>query len=268
MRNPAIWSVAILAIVATAFGSEPKQPPKPLPKELTVDLGKGVKLELVLIPAGEFMMGSPDSDGTASSDERPPHLVRITKRFYLGKYLVTQEQWEAVMGINPSSVKGPKNPVEQVSWDDCQAFLTKLNDKLGPKGGKFVLPTEAQWEYACRAKSTTKYYFGDEEKQLGQYAWYIDNAGSKTHPVGEKKPNDWGLYDMYGNVWEWCQDWYDAGYYAKPAAAGPATGSLRVVRGGGWDGPAWNCRSASRVNSRPEARDGDLGLRVCRIPAE
>jgi formylglycine-generating enzyme required for sulfatase activity len=132
-------------MAGTALSEESKQ----APKELTVDLGKGVKLEMVLIPAGEFMMGSPDSDKDALQDrEKPQHRVRITKPFYLGKYLVTQEQWEAVMRSNPSHFKGPKNPVETVSWDDCQKFLGKLNAKVG--GGEFQLPTEAQWEYACR----------------------------------------------------------------------------------------------------------------------
>ena len=125
-----------------------------------MDLGGGVKLEMVLIPAGEFMMGSPDSDKDACGGEKPQHRVRITKPFYLGKYLVTQEQWEAVMGNNPSHFKGPKNPVEKVSWEDCQQFLGKLNAKSRPGGGKFQLPTEAQWEYACRAGSTTLYCFG------------------------------------------------------------------------------------------------------------
>ena len=139
--------------------------PAPLEKKIAVGVGGGVKLELVLIPAGEFLMGSPDSDNDAGNDEKPQHRVRITKPFYLGKYLVTQEQWQAVMGNNPSNSKGPRNPVEQTSWDDCQKFMEKLNEKVG--GGTFSLPTEAQWEYACRAGSTTRYFFGDDESQLG-----------------------------------------------------------------------------------------------------
>src|SRR5208283_3684531 len=138
----AIGSVAVAAAAEpNAADSKAKGPPK----DLTVDLGKGIKLELVLIPAGEFLMGSPDSDKEADADEKPQHRVRITKPFYLGKYLVTQEQWEAVMGNNPSYFKGPKNPVEQVSWDDCQKFLDNLNAKSRDAGGKFQLPSEAQW---------------------------------------------------------------------------------------------------------------------------
>ena len=193
-------------------------------------------MKLVLIPPGEFDMGSPDSDISASYREKPQHRVRITRPFYLGKYPVTQPQWEAVMGSNPSNVKGPKNPVETVSWDLCQLFLKKLNAKIAGHGGTFVLPTEAQWEYACRAGTTTKFYCGDDEALLTEYAWYKANGGDKTHPVGEKMPNPWGLYDMSGNVWQWCQDWYDERYYANSPTddpAGPSGGLARVDRGGG-----------------------------------
>jgi formylglycine-generating enzyme required for sulfatase activity len=238
-------------------------------KEITVDLGGAVKLELVLIPAGEFQMGEPDSDKDANDWEKPQHRVQITRPFYLGKYLVTQEQWAAVMGNNPSQFKGPKNPVEQVSWDDCQAFVKKLNEKVG--GGKFSLPTEAQWEHACRAGSKTRYCFGDDEQQLGDYAWYDANSGSKTHPVGEKKPNTWGLHDMHGNVREWCADWFDRGYYKESPVddpAGPATGSRRVIRGGVWVLTAGSCRSADRDGDSPTDRGFTLGLRVSRVVAE
>ncbi len=177
MRNFVVSSVVFLVMAGPAFSAEPKQPPK----EFTVDLVKSVKLEMVLIPAGEFMMGSRESaedtvaffnktygEGFLKADffkaEHPQHRVRITKPFYLGKYLVTQEQWEAVMGSNPSEFKGPKNPVEMVSWEDCQQFLGKLNAKSSSGASKFQLPSEAQWEYACRAGSKTKYCFGDDPK--------------------------------------------------------------------------------------------------------
>jgi len=268
--------VVLVAVgsVAVATAADPKESggkTKSPPKELTVDLGKDVKLELVLIPAGEFLMGSPDSDKDADADERPQHRVRITKPFYMGKYLMTQEQWEAVMGNNASYFKGPKNLVEDVSWDDCQQFLDKLNKRQGNPAGKFVLPTEAQWEYACRAGSKTRYCIGDDASKLDEYAWYAKNSDEKTHPVGEKKPDVWGLYDMHGNVWEWCQDWYDDGYYAKSPtddATGPATGSDRVDRGGSWRSIAGSCRSARRFGDRPGLRYDDLGFRVALVPAD
>jgi formylglycine-generating enzyme required for sulfatase activity len=265
MRNFAIGCMVLLTMAGTAF-SETKGPPK----ELTVDIGKGVKLDLVLIPAGAFMMGSPDSDKDAfpEDEEKPQHRVRISKPFYLGKYLVTQEQWEAVTGSNPSHVKGPKKPVETVSWDDCQKFLKRLNDKVG--GGKFQLPTEAQWEYACRAGSKARYCFGDDEKQLGEYAWYGGNSGNTTHPVGEKKANRWGLFDMHGNVWQWCQDSWKDGYYKESPVddpTGAATGSDRVGRGGSCGDPAGGCRSACRGYRGQADRDFTLGLRISLNPA-
>ena len=242
-----------------------------LEKEFAVDLGNGIKLEMVLIPAGEFLMGSPDSDNNAQGDEKPQHRVRITNPFYLGKYPVTQEQWQAVMGNNPSHFKGPQNPVEQVSWKDCQRFLAEINTKIGTGGGKFQLPSEAQWEYACRAGSAGRYCFGDQESALGEFAWHKGNSGSKTHTVGEKNPNAWGLYDVHGNVWEWCQDWYDAGYYAKSPTDDPighATGSHRVARGGSWFHSAGFCWSAVRYSYKPEDRGFILGLRVARVMAD
>ena len=175
----------------------------------------------------------------------------------------------AVASHYPS--KGPKNPVESVSWDDCHKFLAKLNRRQGHQAGKFRLPSEAQWEYACRAGSTTRYCFGDDELRLGEYAWYVKNSGNTTHPVGQKRPNAWGLDDMHGNVWEWCADWYDDGYYARSPAddpTGPATGSYRVNHGGSWIYPAGHSRSAYRNAGEPARRDYDLGLRVCQVPAD
>jgi formylglycine-generating enzyme required for sulfatase activity len=251
-------------MVGAVFSEEPKQ----LPKELTVDLGGGVKLELVLIPAGEFMIGSPDSDEDAFFGEKPQHRVRITKPFCLGKYLVTQEQWEALTGSNPSHFKGLKNPVDSVSWEECQLFLDRLNRRQGNPAGKFQLPTESQWEFACRAGSRARYYFGDDEDHLGEYAWYEKNSGRRTHPVGEKKPNTWGLYDMHGNVWEWCADRWDGGYYTNSLMddpTGPSGGSSRVVRGGGWLDYAGHCRSASRGRYAPASQRYFLGFRVARV---
>jgi formylglycine-generating enzyme required for sulfatase activity len=223
---------------------------------------------MILIPAGEFMMGSPAADKDAHTDERPQHRVRITKPFYLGKYPVTQEQWEAVTGSRRGAVKGPKNPVDSVTWDDCQQFLDQLGKQVGRN---FQLPTEAQWEYACRAGSTTNYHFGDKEAELDAYAWYRKNSGMTSHPVGEKKPNAWGLYDMHGNVWEWCADRYDDQYYAQSPTddpMGPEQGSCRAIRGGGWDTPAGRLRSARRSAVPPTRWDYLLGLRVCLVPAE
>ena len=191
-----------------------------------------------------------------ADDERPVHTVRISKPFYLGIHEVTQGQWETVMGNNPSQFKGDANrPVETVSWEEVQKFIDKLNTREG--GTKYRLPTEAEWEYAARAGSTTAYSFGDDSSQLGKYAWCGDNAGNTTYPVGKLQPNAWGLYDMHGNVWEWVQDWY--GKYAAETVTdpqGPASGSARVIRGGSWSNGAGNCRSAYRYRGAPGSRVG------------
>jgi formylglycine-generating enzyme required for sulfatase activity len=267
----ALTSVGRLSLAAAGESKHVVNEAKSSPKVLAVSLGKGVTLQMVLIPAGEFTMGSPDSDHSADKDEKPQHRVRITKPFYLGKYLVTQAQWEAVMGNDPSLIGGPKMPVENVSWQDCQRFLEKLNAKDGTGYGRFALPTESQWEYACRAGSTARYCFGDDESRLGEYAWYGDNSGNTVHPVGEKKPNAWGLYDMHGNIWEWCEDWYDGRYYTKAPMddpPGPAIGSNHVFRGGCWGDAAGSCRSSNRYSYGPESRGSYLGFRVSLVPSE
>ena len=219
-------------------------------------------IEFVLIEPGTFMMGSEKG----SSDEKPVHQVEITKPFYLGRYPVTQSQWSAVEGSNSRKFKGESNPVESVSWSDVQKYLQKLQ-----KGDAlYRLPTEAEWEYACRAGTTTEYSFGEDSDKLGEYAWYNQNSGKKTHPVGQKKPNPWGLYDMHGNVWEWVQDWYDKGYYKqfqnKTAVdpTGPEKGTYRVFRGGGWSSFAAHLRSASRGNRPPGFAYGIVGFRLLR----
>lgn len=205
-----------------------------------------MNMEFALIPAGEFMMGSPDDEVDIYHTECPQHKVTIKNPFYLGKYPITQKEWIAVMGNNPSSFKGDDLPVESVSWDDVQEFIKKLNKMEGTD--KYCLPSEAEWEYACRAGTTTRYSFDDESK-LNEYAWYGNNSGSETHPVGKKVPNSWGLYDMHGNVWEWVEDKWHEGYNGAPidgSAWEDENSSDHVLRGGGWYGGARYCRSASR----------------------
>jgi len=223
-------------------------------------------MNLVLIPDGEFMMGSPDSDDEASDWEKPRHTARITMPFYLGMCEVTQVEYEKVMGENPSYLKGAGNPVEQVSWYDPVEFCKRLSAK---EGKTYRLPTEAEWEYACRAGTTTLYSFGDDTASLEKYAWYEDNSDWKTHPVGQKKPNAWGLHDMHGNTWEWCADrWADDSYTASPMDDPPRaeTGSGRVIRGGGWKDAIWDCRAANRSAFVPTGRLPHLGFRVAAVP--
>jgi len=233
-----------------------------LPVEKVVDLGDGVKLELVLIPAGRFRMGGQASehDDLGFGHE----WVLITKSFFIGKHEVTQEVWTKVMGTNPSKFEGAQNPVENVSWDDCQEFLNKLN-ALGKEPGVLRLPTEAEWEWACRAGTRTRFCFGDEESGLVEYGWYDDNSGKTTHPVGAKKPNAWGLYDCHGNVWEWCGGWYEdyvRGWWSKADRTGPVTGDCRVLRGGSWSHHSRSCRSAYRERIGPDIRGVIYGLRL------
>jgi len=222
------------------------------PKTFTQDLGNGVKLEMVEVPGGTFQMGS--ANGRA--DEKPVHQVMVSA-FVMGKYEVTQAQWQAVMGNNPSELKGDDLPVESVSWEEAQEFCRKLSSQTG---NHYRLPTEAEWEYACRAGTTGDY------ADLDATAWY----GGKMHPVGQigqKQPNAWGLYDMRGNAWEWCQDWYDSNYYSQSPATnpqGPSSGSSRVYRGACWFIYASGCRTAFRANNSPGFRDGALGFRLVR----
>jgi formylglycine-generating enzyme required for sulfatase activity len=219
----------------------------------------GVSFKMVRIPAGEFMMGSPANDPARDNDETQ-HRVRISSYFWMGQTEVTQGLWKAVMGSNPSKFSncGDDCPVENVSWNDCQGFIRKLNGRVS--GGNFRLPTEAEWEYACRGGMTHP-YAGD----LDAMGWYGNNSRSKTHGVGQKQSNSWGLYDMHGNVWEWCQDWkgdYPSGSITDPT--GPSGGSRRERRGGGWLSDARLCRSANRGSSTPVRRYDHLGFRLAR----
>ncbi len=235
-------------------------PPKPAPSNFTEDLN-GVKLEMIYIPGGEFTMGSNDYDY-----EKPPHRVKLSP-FFIGKYPVTQAQWKAVMGDNPSNWKGDDLPVEYVSWDDTVKFCKAISKRTGET---YRLPTEAEWEYACRAGSTTKYCFGDDENLLGEYAWYYENSEGKTHPAGQKKPNAWGLYDMHGNVWEWCEDDWHGRYNGAPVDGSAwvdisKRASFRVYRGGSWGNYAEDCRSAIRNRNSPDIRVRGLGFRLSRM---
>ncbi len=244
-------------------------------KEISVDLGKGIKMQMILIPAGEFIMGSPSSEKERDNNEAQ-HKVRITKPFYLAKYEVTQEQWEAVMGNNPSHFKGARNPVERVSWNDCQNFIEKLN-RIVPGDG-FRLPTEAEWEYAARAGTTTPFHYGNslssnQANFRGNYPYGGASKGpdrGKTLPVGTFSPNSFGLYDIHGNVYEWCSDWYDKNYYNNSPVndpKGPGSGSEgRVLRGGSWVGYAGFCRSAVRNWTYPDYGDDFFGFRCARTP--
>ena len=239
----------VLFVVCPAFGQQPK--------EITNSIG----MKLVLIHAGTFTMGSDEKpEGLLT---KPPHEVTISKPYYLGAYEVTQDEYEKVMGNNPSRFKGAKNPVEKVGWDDAVSFCKKLSEMPKEKaaGREYRLPTEAEWEYACRASSETAYSFGDSADSLGD-----DKAQSTLQPVGGKKPNRWGLYDMHGNVWEWCADWY--GDYPSVAATdpqGPIQGSQRVLRGGSWYPPAY-CRSADRLAKEPSYREAPNGFRLALSP--
>ena len=325
-----------------------------LPPTKTLNLGNNVKLEMVLIPAGKFIMGTPkptpvDEEGfkqkivtgqallavfagallimltvvviravrnrrrpqlslgrlllitvaaggcvlsglhwrhsvqtleranaeyaramarynAASSNEKPAHPVTLTQSFYMGKFDVTQEQYQQVMGTNPSYFKGKSNPVENVSWDDAQAFCKKLSEQTTDR---VRLPTEAEWEYSCRAGTKTTYFSGDTDKDLDRVAWYYANSKNTTHPVGQKESNFFGLYDMHGNVWQWCQDWHGEDYYGKSEAEnpqGPAQGAVRLLRGGSWYLGPMGCRSANRYWRNPGFRYDGIGFRVVLVP--
>jgi formylglycine-generating enzyme required for sulfatase activity len=228
-----------------------------------IALGPNVSLPVAFIRPGSFTMGSPANEDGRSSDEDQVE-VTLSQPFWLAKTEVTQAQWEAVMGNNPSSFKGPNLPVENVSWEDAQSFIGKLNEKqILPEGWKFALPIEAQWEYACRAGEKGPYSGGS----LDEVAWYDGNSGSKTHEVGLKKANAWGLHDMHGNVYEWCADWYDDTLKGGTDPTGPSSGDNRVDRGGSWSINASYCRAASRFRGFPGLRGDLLGFRPALVPS-
>ena len=217
-------------------------------------------MDFVWVPPGVYRMGSASSE--AKSDEQPVTQVRISRGFWIGIHEVTQAQWQAVMGSNPSGFKscGPDCPVETVTWDDVQGFLRRLNERERGPGYEYRLPTEAEWEYAARSGTS-----GDRYGEHDEIAWCLDNSGNRTRPVGEKASNTWGLHDMLGNVWEWVQDRYGAypgGSVADPQ--GPNSGARRVTRGGDWRAPPSRCRASDRRSSPPSSTHEGIGFRVVR----
>ena len=227
---------------------------------ITILVKDGISIDMVRVEAGTFTMGATSEMRDPWGDEKPTHQVTITNDYYIGKYEVTQALWQAVMGNNPSHFKGDKLPVEMVSWDECQEFISKLNSITGKT---FRLPTEAEWEYAARGGKKSRAYQYSGSNELSKVAWYKINSGSKTHAVGTKQSNELGIYDMSGNVYEWCQDWF--GSYSSSSQVNPTGangGSGRVIRGGSWNIAARSCRSSYRSSIKPDYRCYDLGLRL------
>ena len=227
---------------------------------ISIPVKNGITIDMVKVEAGTFMMGATSEMQNPLVGEKPVHQVTLTNDYYIGKYEVTQALWKAVTGKNPSQFKGDDLPVEQVSWKDCQKFISKLNSMTGRK---FRLPTEAEWEYAARGGKKSRGYQYSGSSTVSDVAWYDGNSGNKTHPVGTKQANELGIYDMTGNVWEWCQDWY--GSYVSSSQTNPLganSGSYHVYRGGGWSYDAKFCRSSYRSSFTPGYRGSILGLRL------
>ena len=227
---------------------------------ITIPVKDGISIEMVRVEAGTFTMGATPEMDDPYNWEKPTHQVTLTNDYYIGKYEVTQALWQAVMNSNPSNFKGDNLPVEQVSWDDCQKFISKLNSITGKT---FRLPTEAEWEYAARGGKKSRGYQYSGSSIISDVAWCYVNSDSKTHAVGTKQSNELGIYDMTGNVWEWCQDWY--GSYSSSSQVNPTgdnSGSNRVNRGGSWSYAARVCRSSYRDSIAPDYRNDDLGLRL------
>ena len=270
--------LALTLLVVTGCDSATEEPPaaqQPSSGTLptVTESSNSIGMQFVSLPGGTFTMGS--NSGDPRDADETPHDVTLTQPFYMGVHEVTQTQYEQVMGSNPSKFKGRSNPVEKVSWDDAVSFCQKLSSLRDEQaaGRVYRLPTEAEWEYACRAGTATEYSFGDDASALSTYGWFDANLsssmkGMSSHPVGEKRANGWGLYDMHGNVWEWCSDWfgkYPNGSVTDPI--GPASGSSRVLRGGGWNRNASHCRSARRRDFTPDSRYIFLGFRVVMSPS-
>jgi len=265
-----IVGCAVLAMLPGCKRQAPDEGPNP-PNDAARATATGSGIEMVLLPAGKFTMGD------KNEIDAPPHEVAVSA-FYMDKYLVTQEQYEGIRGKNPARWKGDKNPVEQVCWWDAIGFCNARSQREGLEpcydvetgqcnfnASGYRLPTEAEWEYACRAGTQTSYFFGDVPAKLGDYAWFDKNAGGHPQPVGRKRPNPWELYDICGNLWQWCNDFYQVDYYEQAPAKdprGPEAGETRVVRGGAWKASADNCRSGYRYNENPGRLDVCFGYDV------
>ena len=261
------------AVTKPKPAAKPKAKPKPAPRRnsthhssstssttgLSVELNKLIN-NMVYVSGGTFTMGGTSEQGSdIYDDEKPTHSVTLSS-YYICKYEVTQALWRAVMGSNPSYFKGDNLPVEYVSWNDCQTFISRLNSYTGRN---FRLPTEAEWEFAARGGNYSRHYKYSGSNYIGDVAWYDNNSGNRTHPVGTKQPNELGLYDMSGNVYEWCSDWYGSyNSYSRSNPTGPNSGSYRVGRGGSWCNYAWNCRSSNRYSNSPGISDCSFGLRL------
>ena len=250
--------------VSSAVSSSPVQrltAPSIISKDvITIPVKDGISIDMVKVEAGTFMMGATSEMKDPYDWEKPVHQVTLTNDCYMGKYEVTQALWQAVMGNNPSHFKGENLPVETVNWNECQVFISKLNSMTGRK---FRLPTEAEWEYAARGGKKSRSYQYSGSSNISDVAWYDGNSGSKTHPVGTKQANELGIYDMAGNVWEWCLDRkgsYNSSSQTNPTGAG--SGSFRVSRGGSWFYNAGCCRSSCRFIDTPDNRSSFLGLRL------
>ena len=227
---------------------------------ISIPVKDGINIEMVKVEAGTFMMGATSEMKNPNSDEKPVHQVTLTNDYYIGKYEVTQALWQAVMGSNPAHFKGSNLPMETVSWNDCQEFISKLNNMTGRK---FRLPTEAEWEYAARGGKKSRGYQYSGSNNIEDVAWHVGNSGRKTHPVGTKQANELGLYDMSGNVFEWCQDWY--GSYVNSSQTNPVgvgSWARRVDRGGSWYNFSERCRSSYRSIYPPSDHDDGIGLRL------
>ena len=258
MATQSVVSQPIVAQQPTVAQQPVVQTPVTNGDNISIPVKDGISIDMVRVEAGTFTMGATPEMENPKDWEKPTHQVTLTNDYYIGKYEVTQALWQAVMGNNPSYFKGDNLPVEMVGWDDCQEFLSKLNSITGKT---FRLPTEAEWEYAARGGNKSRGYQYSGSNNLSDVAWYEDNCGEKTHAVGTKQPNELGIYDMSGNVWEWCQDWF--GEYSSSSQTNPTganSGSGRVRRGGCWG--TWVCCSSSRGVLEPNDRYDFLGLRV------